>query len=268
MKSLLSRILKYASTALYDKMDGFIIYEYKKEIFRLTIILFIGIFFVVRGSTAPIISHNPVFLLLFYSDPNSDKTIYNIGISVIAAYIFYIVQVYIPEKKDVKRKIRKFSSYHRQEIFLLNQYILAWKEFLKEEGVCYFHEFEYELNNSISGSLTKKSYNETIEDLVDCLVKLINNSEFSDCDNEYKNFIVNSLSTIYAHLKFMDDEFPRWYDTRIVTNNYKKVLSIVIKDMEKIKNKLSAIEKYHLKLFAILPYSSNDEIQNLADLLK
>lgn len=62
--------------------------------------------------------------------------------------MFYIVQVYLPEKKT-KNYVSKFSLVHRHEIFMLNQYVLAWKQFFKEEGICYFHEFEYTLNYNI-----------------------------------------------------------------------------------------------------------------------
>ena len=32
---------------------------------------------------------------------------------------------------------------------MLNQYVLTWKQFFKEEGICYFYEFEYTLNYNI-----------------------------------------------------------------------------------------------------------------------
>lgn len=88
-----------------------------------------------------ILGHNQILYHLFYSDPDGDKTTYNIGISIVSAYMFYIVQVYLPEKKKTKNYVSKFSLVHRHEIFMLNQYVLACKQFFKEEGICYFHEF-------------------------------------------------------------------------------------------------------------------------------
>lgn len=101
------------------------IYDYQKTLYILTIVLLVGVFFVIRGSTTPLITPNPVLYLLFYSNPNGDKTLYNIGISIIAAYLFYLFQVHIPEENKVKRKMLGFSEVHRHEIYMLNQYVLA-----------------------------------------------------------------------------------------------------------------------------------------------
>ena len=124
-------------------IKNLILFDYQKTLLKLTIILFIGVIWVIRGSTAPLIVDNSIFRNLFFSDPTGDKTTYNIGISLIAAYIFYLVQVHLPEKKRVKRNLSVFSFAHRHEIYIINQYIVAWQQFFKDEGVCQFHEFEY-----------------------------------------------------------------------------------------------------------------------------
>lgn len=258
---------KQIYTTLDDIAGNPMFYDYQKTLFKLTIVLLFAIFIVVRGSTVPLINQNPIFYWLFYSDPNKDKTIYNIGISVIAAYIFYLVQVYIPEKKRVQRKLLGFSEYHRHEIYILNQYILAWKQFLKKEGICQFHEFEYVLNYHEGGTLTKAIYEETIEELVDCMDRIIKHPEFVDSDNEYKDFITRARYIISEHLKFMDDQFPRWSDKPLNTEDYKLILSMVVKDMERIQNRLSSIEKYYLEVLVVTPYSGKNEFQEFADKL-
>lgn len=265
-KNSIRKMQKQIYTILDDIAGNPMVYDYQKTLFKLTIVLFIGMFFVIRGSTAPLINQNSFLHWLFYSDPNSDKTIYNIGISIIAAYLFYLVQVHIPEKKKVKRKILGFSKFHRHEIYLLNQYILAWKQFFKEEGKCQFHEFEYTLNYD-SGVLTKDIYEETIEELVDCLERIIKNPEFADSDNAYKEFIIGARYQIGGHLKFMDDQFPRWSDKSLNAVDYKFILSMVIKDMKRIQNRLSSIEKYYLEVLTITPYRGKSEFQKLAEKL-
>lgn len=267
MKYSAKRIRKQIYTTLDDIAGNPMIYDYQKTLFKLTIVLLFAIFVVIRGSAAPLINQNLILHWLFYSDPNGDKTIYNIGISIIAAYIFYLVQVYIPEKKRVKRKILGFSEYHRHEIYILNQYSLAWKQFFKKEGICQFHEFEYTLNHHDGGTLTKETYKETIEELVDCLERIIDNLGFADSDNEYKDFIIRAKYTISGHLKFMDDQFPRWSDKPLNAKDYKLILSMVVKDMEKIQNRLSSIEKYYLEVLIVTPYRGKSELQKLADKL-
>lgn len=266
-KYSINKIQRQIHTILDDIAGNPMVYDYQKTLFKLTMVLFVGMFFVIRGSTAPLINQNYVLQWLFYSDPNGDKTIYNIGISIIAAYLFYVVQVYIPEKKKVKRKILGFSESHRHEIYLLNQYILAWKQFLKEEGKCQFHEFEYTLNYNNGGVLTKEIYKETIEELVDCLARIIKNPEFADSDNEYKEFIIGAKYKIDGHLKFMNDQFPQWSDKSLNADDYKLILSMVIEDMKRIQNRLSSIEKYYLEVLAITPYRGKSELQKLSEKL-
>lgn len=250
--------LNYRAKELYIKVDDILknpmIYDYQKTLFRLDLILVLGIFWIIRGSKIQILGHNQILYHLFYSDPDGDKTTYNIGISIVSAYMFYIVQVYLPEKKT-KNYVSKFSLVHRHEIFMLNQYVLAWKQFFKEEGICYFHEFEYTLNYNIDGVLTKEIYFETIEELVDCLNMIIIDPTFMNCDDMYKRFIMNSQNTMAGHLKFMDDQFPRWSEEELLADDYKRIWGIVFKDMIRIQNRLSSIEKYYLKVISITPYS-------------
>lgn len=267
IKCFAKTIRRRIYTTLDDIAGNPIIFDYQKTLLKLTLVLLVAIFFVVRGSTAPLINQDPILQWMFYSDPNGDKTIYNIGISVIAAYIFYIVQVYIPEKKRAKRKIIGFSECHRHEIYLLNQYVLAWKQFLKEEGECHFHEFEYTLNHNDGGALTQETYKETIEEMVTCLERIIRNPEFVDCDNEYKDFIFRAKYRIEGHLKFMEDQFPQWSDKPLSAKDYKIILSMVIEDMERIQSSLSLIEKYYLEVIKVMPYRGKSELQKFADKL-
>lgn len=267
IKQSIKKIQSRIHTKLDDFMGNPMIYDYQKVLFKLTIVLFIGIFFVIRGSTTPLLIQNKILHWLLYSDPNGDKTTYNIGISIIAAYLFYLVQVYIPEKRKVKRKMIGFSEEHRHEIYLIHQYILAWKQFLKEKGICQFREFDYELNHNDGGELTKEIYNETIEEIVECLERIIKSPEFADSDSSYTDFIINSRCIIDGHLKFMDDQFPRWYDTTLNADDYELILSIVIKDMERVQNRLSYIERYYLETLTIMPHNRKSELQKFSEKL-
>ena len=152
-------VLNKWKLSIADRFGNPLIYDYQKTLLKLTIVLVGAILVVIRGSTAPVLVDNKMFRLLFCSEPTGDKTFYNICVSIIAAYIFYVVQVYIPEKHKMKKYISIFSEEHRYEIFLLNQYLLAWEKFIdKEEGKCYFCEFSYELNHKINGAVTESTY--------------------------------------------------------------------------------------------------------------
>ena len=90
----------------YSTKRHILFYEFEKLWLFLTILNLIAIFFIVSGSTLPLISDNKIIKFLFYSSETSDKTLYNISISYFAAYIFYMIQVYYPEKKRTELKKR------------------------------------------------------------------------------------------------------------------------------------------------------------------
>lgn len=260
------KIIKKIKVFLTNNVTKKIFYNYQRTLLKLTGVMFIASFFVVRGSTIPLVTDSKIVYWLFYSNPNGDKTLYNIGISVIAAYLFYLIQVHIPEKRKTKKQILVFSKAHRHEIYLLNQYVLAWEKFLEEKGKCKFQAFEYTLNHNESGVITKEIYEETIEELVDCLIRVINNPEFNDCDSKYKEFILKSIYKIEGHLKFMDDQFPRWSNEILLANDYEFILTL-INELKDIQLKLSFIEKYYLEVLEIRPYRGKSQLQKMAEKL-
>lgn len=243
-----------------------LIFDYQRMLIKLTLVMLVALFFVIRGSTMPLICDNKLLSILFSSYPNADKTLYNVGISVIAAYIFYLIQVHIPEKRKAKKQILVFSKAHRHEIYLLNQYVLAWEKFLEEKGKCKFQEFEYTLNHNDNGAITKETYEETIEELVDCLTRIITNPIFNDCDSKYKEFILKSTYKIEGHLKFMDDQFPRWCNEILSANDYEFILTL-INELKDIQLKLSFIEKYYLEVLEIRLYRGKSKLQETAEKL-
>lgn len=56
------------------------IYDYQRTLIKLTIIVLIAVFIVIRGSTAPLLLDNSIMRFLFYTPIDEDKTLYNIGI--------------------------------------------------------------------------------------------------------------------------------------------------------------------------------------------
>ena len=241
------RKIKKIKESLDDLLGNPFIYYYEKTFRKLTVFLIVPGWLVIKGSTAPLIYNSSLLRLVFYSNPNGDKTFYNIGISLIAAYIFYIFQVYIPEK-NMFRKHSYFSDEHRYLIFLLNQYILAWEQFLgKEKGMCHFHEFSYKLNHNdiclVTNLVTKQTYNETIEALPKAIDRIIENPNLANFDISYREFITISKWVIEGHLKYMDDQFPRWSTKPLYAEDYLTIKRTVLDDMKRIRNRFYHIEK-------------------------
>lgn len=79
--------------------------SYEKLWITLTALMVISVFWMIRGSTAELLIDTKITRFLFWSDENGDKTLYNIAISYFAAYVFYILQVYIPECKKTRRAL-------------------------------------------------------------------------------------------------------------------------------------------------------------------
>lgn len=266
MKSTLKYRIRAYRKKLVTIIDDFfgnpMMFDYQKTFLKLSLVLLCAVLIVIRGSTAPLISDSAELHFLFYSDPNGDKTLYNVGISVVAAFVFYVFQVYIPECKKSGRNCSAFSMDHRHEIYLLNQYTLAWREFLgKKPSECHFFEFTYELGSHDSGAVTKLTYKETIEDLPRTLERIINNPLFNDCDIAYQAFITDSFIYISGRLKFMDDQFPRWSDATLVAKDYKQIQSMVMDDMKRIQRRISSIEKYKLSVIGTSPYTGKSILE-------
>ena len=261
-------VLNKWKLSIADRFGNPLIYDYQKTLLKLTIVLVGAILVVIRGSTAPVLVDNKMFRLLFCSEPTGDKTFYNICVSIIAAYIFYVVQVYIPEKHKMKKYISIFSKEHRYEIFLLNQYLLAWEKFIdKEEGKCYFCEFSYELNHKINGAVTESTYEETIEALTENIERIMTHKYFDECDIAYKDFIVRTYQVVRGHLKYMDDKFPRWSEEPLYAKDYRLIYKVVFDDLRRIQRRLETMEKYKLRLIKTSPYGGKSETQKLAALL-
>ena len=95
--------------------------SYEKLWITLTVLMLVSVFLMIRGSTAELLIDTKITRLLFCTDVNGDKTLYNIAISYFAAYVFYILQVYIPECKKTRRALETtaLDAYN-----LVNQTIL------------------------------------------------------------------------------------------------------------------------------------------------
>lgn len=97
--------------------------DYEQLWKKLTIICGFAIYVIIKESSIPLLVDNAVFRFLFYSKPNGDKTFYNIAISIVAAYLFYLLQVYFNERENTKRALTvtaldTYNLVHQIQVFL------------------------------------------------------------------------------------------------------------------------------------------------------
>ena len=99
-----------------------ILFDYNKTLCLLSAILLVAIYFVIKGSTWPLLFDNILFSALFYTPSDGDHTLYNIAISYVAAYIFYIIQVFMPERRKTIfiEGWKKYVGFDYNNAFLLS----------------------------------------------------------------------------------------------------------------------------------------------------
>lgn len=253
-----------------NRIDLPFLYDYQKILLKLSLVALIALFFVVRGSTAPLLIDTELMRLLFCTDVNGDKTIYNIAISVIAAYIFYIFQVHIPEKKKHKRNMTIVSELNKYLVTLLEELVIAWRIFLvvyNGEYGCVFKEFEYETNIG-SYTVDKENYTDLVNELTDKLDEIIGLDAFNDFDTAYCDLIIKVYRSWNGFKYILHDMTATWENEsiRISQYEYNNLLNR-LEVFERLSKKLQQIEKYRCYPIRISKYAGKSELRKLAERL-
>lgn len=110
-------------------ISAFVFAQRNRTLLALTFLLLLMVMLIIKYCDFPLLLPEKYFGFLI-CEPGTDKLWYNIGISYVAAYIFYIIQVYIPtyneEQKSFKEIHRQLSglirSVKRIRYLLLNMY--------------------------------------------------------------------------------------------------------------------------------------------------
>lgn len=253
-----------------QRIDLPFLYDYQKILLKLSLVALIALFFVVRGSTAPLLIDSELMRLLFYTDVNGDKTIYNIAISVIAAYIFYIFQVYIPEKKKHKRNMTIVSELNKYLVTLLEELVTAWRVFLvvyNGEHGCVFKEFEYETNIG-PYTVDKENYADLVNELTEKLDEIIELDVFDDFDTAYCDLIIKVYRSWNGFKFILCDMTAIWENesVRISEYEYNNLLNH-LEGFERLSKKLQKIEKYHCYPIRISKYAGKSQIRKWVEQL-
>ena len=181
-----------------------------KILLSLTLGLIISIFFIVRFCQYPLLFHSSFFDFLFLPQFNDD-TIYNISISYIAAYIFYIIQVYIPACNNHRKGFEILKPYILKELSLLQKMIFICNHSIKSNEVNYSIDLQnnplYFKVNSNTGILLYKftyenSYEKYKEELQSLHNIILSNPNLGLLDSAFINDY--SCINIKEFLLFMD----------------------------------------------------------------
>lgn len=163
---------------------------YLSAITLLTILMILSCLIIICFCDATVWKPFETWTFLLQAD--KDKTLYNIAISYVAAYIFYILQVYIPEKNKEEGLIPLRAAIQREVQFFTIWIVTLWTDYYKyviEQG---------KLNKPISKSLDSIFEESTMYDVL----KLINLSDTStqqaiySSNYTWRNYTKDSLTKI------------------------------------------------------------------------
>lgn len=238
-----------------DNRNSFInrrvFFGYNEILVKLAALLIVALYFVIRGSSWPLISNNNVIYKLFDTDPDGDHTLYNIAISYVAAYIFYLIQVYYPERKKtsiaiVQTKLDMRNCLHQCAIFINGWEAYTTRDQAKEAitGVntqlLYFQDMEGHIVQ-----MTRKCLADTVQRILEDYEKIKENMDFKNADMELQKL-------------FLDMDFPEkaneWYQVmlsaEILCNNKNSTIMESYSEAELTEFKLRIMKLamiYHIE---------------------
>ena len=252
-------------------------YEFEKMWILLTAINVVAIFFIIRGSIEPLSFNNAVLEFLFSSDTNVDKTLYNIAISYFAAYIFYLIQVYYPERKKTRNALLSTRTSVRNMSMWIYRFLFVWDMYKQDDN-----EKEAIIGAKIETVYLKdetgfvyKIDRETFKNMVDRISKhyydIINSPDFQNFDYSLRRLLLspNIAQTIGRMYKIIE-EAEMLDDLSTIRIGYSKtqicILKYNLKYLEKLfdisisgdykittdKDDIEKIEKRHKKSAEVL----------------
>lgn len=181
----------------YNTKRHMLFYDFERLWLFLTLLNLVAVFLIIRGSTAPLLSDNVVLRFLFYSKETGDKTLYNIAISYFAAYIFYIIQVYHPERQRTKRALMNIAS---PAVNLINQtfmFLFIWDAFVKKdepnEGTILdvdIRKIYYKNNSGLVLSSDKDELRKNVGRVQESYEEIMNDSTFQNSDNALRQLLM------------------------------------------------------------------------------
>lgn len=113
-------------------MQLFVKSDKNKIFLALTILLAIAVFIVIRECDYPLLIHADIIKKIFISN-STEKIFYNLSLSYIAAYVYYIIQSYIPETVKEKKALHILSDNLDKELRLVNEFLFLINFVIKDD---------------------------------------------------------------------------------------------------------------------------------------
>ena len=182
-------------------------YEFEKMWILLTAINVIATFLIIRGSLPTLLFDNAVLNFLFCADSNIDKTLYNIAISYFAAYIFYLIQIYYPERKKTLNALLSTRASVRTMSMWIYRFLFVWDMYKQDDN-----DGEKIIQAKIETVYLKddkgfvyKVDRETFKNMVDRINKsyhdIIDSSDFQNCDYSLRRLLLSQdIAQYIEHL--------------------------------------------------------------------
>lgn len=227
-------------------------YDFERMWLLLTLINVVAIFLIVRGSSLPLVLDNEILHFLFYSNPSGDKTLYNISISYFAAYVFYIIQIYYPERKKCKQVLTSTSLPVRNLINQTNMFLFVWETFTQrnspDDGVILgvnISKIYYKNRSGFIMSADKEELPNIIRRIKEDYDEITNNISFQSCDNALRQLLLEinipyEMNRLYQTL--LSAELLAQDSSSTILESYSN------EDVAEIRSRLNKLNKlYNIK---------------------
>ncbi|MCM1182614.1 MAG: hypothetical protein NC337_04480 [Roseburia sp.] len=234
-------------------------YARNRILYSLSILLLLSICIIIRYCQYPLLIHSRLFEKIFVPASN-DMTFYNIALSFVAAYIFYIFQVYIPATLNHYKSYKALSPNISKELDLLQKMIFICRNSLLISG-----------NHIYIDTTPKNFYFKTISNRGTCLHRFTYEVSYKNYKEQLielhnqiasnPNFCLLDYSMLYNYYAIPTNDFLRFMDSiaaNMAASQDLSITSILILEEadEAIKN---FIHKFRLASSAYFDAKVSDE---------
>ncbi len=242
-------------------MQRFIVFSKNKIFISLTVLLLLAIFVIIRECNYPLLSHLKIFEFLFVPK-YTEKIFYNLSLSYIAAYIFYVIQIFIPQtiknKKAWNILIVDFQKEYRlakEFLFLVSQIVKMTEnsqiQYKTSTYPIYYKESDCHSYNILKRFSEIGTLEQLVKDIQQQFISIENNKYYDELD----------LYIIEFHSLFPLAEIQKCLDCIIYSFKSMNKLNVVSNDL------LSPIEQFLNRMAHIMPNYTKTAITQCTDSL-
>lgn len=240
-------------------MQRFIVFSKNKIFISLTLLLLPAIFVIIRECNYPLLYHSRIFEFIFVPK-YTEKILYNLSLSYIAAYIFYVIQIFIPQTIKNKRAcnilITKFQKEYRltkEFLFLVSQIVKMTEssqiQYKSSTAPVYYEESDYHNYNILKRFSEIGTLKLLVKDIQQQFIAIENNKYYDELDSYIIEF----------HSLFPLAEIQKCLDCIIYSFKSMNKLNVVSNDL------LSPIKQFLNQMAHIMPKYTKVTITQCTD---